>query len=181
METTPSDDTKTSTKTTQPCSYCEQENHALSDCEARRVLRCVSEWAVLAIREGYEPAIKGALHEQGAWANLPVEIDHSALLKRLIQGKKPLEMAPPRSHSYPWYNLYENGEGNAYEVTVVERPLGEVERPIVIDQGVWMLLQELGANRYVAQWRDGHPKFLVEPHDAPEHAFMRYQLTRIDE
>ena len=34
---------------------------------------------------------------------LEVDIDHSALLRRLLSGKEPLPQPPPLKHSYPDY------------------------------------------------------------------------------
>jgi len=49
-------------------------------------------------------------------AQLCADIDHSALLARLLDGKEPLPAPPPRAFSYPWYDLIESGKGDAMEV-----------------------------------------------------------------
>ena len=53
------------------------------------------EWVEVAQREGYEP-ITG-------WSNFLAEVDHSALLSRLLSGLAPFDERPPTSHSYPDY------------------------------------------------------------------------------
>lgn len=40
---------------------------------------------------------------------LVVQMRHSALLDRLLQGKEPLPEPPPKAFSYPWYGLIEQG------------------------------------------------------------------------
>lgn len=162
------------------CSYCESDDHRLEECVAHRTVQCVAEWVQIALQENYQQAHDGGMHGQGAWANIPVEMAHSALLKRLISGKRPLELAPPRSYAYPWYTLYETGEGNACEVSVPTQALGTHQRPIVIDQGVWDLLEARDDGTWLVQWAPGHPRFLVQPHPAPPHAFARYLVSRVD-
>ena len=51
---------------------------------------------------------------------LAADIDHSALLIRLLEGKKPLEKAPPKTFSYPNYQMIENGKYNPLEVWKME-------------------------------------------------------------
>jgi hypothetical protein len=161
------------------CSYCGKE-HERTDCEALRVLGCVSRWVQVALGEDYRPAVDGASHG-GAWANLPVEIAHSALLQRLVSGQEPLDLAPPRAGSYPWYDLYETGKGNVCDVFVPSEPLAGHSRPIIIDQGVWSLLDEREDGSWTVQWAEGHPLFHLRVHPAPEHRFVRYLMERIDD
>jgi hypothetical protein len=142
------------------------------------VLGCVARWIQVAIREGYRPAVEGG-DMGGAWANLPVEIAHSALLKRLVAGQEPLDQAPPRAYAYPWYSLYETGRGNVSEVFVPSEPLAGRERPIIIDQGVWMLVDEHEDGSWTVQWDEGHPQFVLRAHPAPEHRMITHLLERI--
>lgn len=55
-----------------------------------------------------------------------INTDHSALLRRLLSGKKPLEVAPPKSYSYPDYAMAE-GE-------VVTGEMFEVGEEVVVNQ-----------------------------------------------
>jgi hypothetical protein len=57
------------------------------------------EWVQIAQAEGYEP-ITG-------WANFLAEVDHSALLARLLNGDRPFAEKPPTRHSYPDYDAME--------------------------------------------------------------------------
>ncbi|HLG26328.1 MAG TPA: hypothetical protein VI423_00920, partial [Paenisporosarcina sp.] len=41
---------------------------------------------------------------------LMINIDHSVLLRRMLEGKPPLPKAPPRTFSYPNYQMIESGE-----------------------------------------------------------------------
>lgn len=54
------------------------------------------EWVQIAQAEGYEP-ITG-------WTNFLAEVDHSALLSRLLSGDRPFAEKPPTRHSYPDYD-----------------------------------------------------------------------------
>lgn len=160
------------------CGYCESPDHGWADCEARRVLACVSRWVQVALSDGYQHAIDGG-GDSGAWSNLPVEIEHSALLRRLIRGQEPLDLAPPRANSYPWYNLYETGTGNVSEMAIPREPIGSKENPIILDQGVWSILEMHEDGTRVVQWLPGHPRFLLQRHPQPPHPFIRYQLVRL--
>ncbi len=57
------------------------------------------EWVAIAQVEGYEPITR--------WENVIAEVDHSALLDRLLQGKRPFAEKPPTRHSYPDYDAME--------------------------------------------------------------------------
>lgn len=56
-------------------------------------------WVEVALREGYEPISN--------WANFANEVDHSALLNRLMGGKDALPERPPTLYSYPDYDAVE--------------------------------------------------------------------------
>lgn len=40
---------------------------------------------------------------------LRINIDKSSLLERMLSGKDPLPIPPPKHYSYPWYSLIEIG------------------------------------------------------------------------
>lgn len=56
--------------------------------------------------------------------NMRCEMEHSSLLRRLLEGKEPFDEPPPRSYSYPWYELLENGWARPGEVRF-RKDLGE--------------------------------------------------------
>lgn len=55
------------------------------------------EWVETARAAGYEPIVR--------WENFPAEVDHSALLSRILDGDAPLAEPPPKSHGYPEYGV----------------------------------------------------------------------------
>ena len=59
------------------------------------VLWAFKRWVYVAQREGYSPIID--------WMNFANEVDHSALLSRLLSGKDALEKKPPTQYSCPVY------------------------------------------------------------------------------
>lgn len=73
----------------------------------------VREWAMLAYHEG--DGRGDAIRREQLWA----DIDHSALLLRLLSGKKLLPKPPPRAFSYPWYAL---GEGSRCHYMELHEP-----------------------------------------------------------
>lgn len=75
---------------------------------------------------------------------LAEEIDHSALLRRLMEGKDALPDAPPLSFSYPWYKLVEDGFDTPTEVSLVDWPgdgsLGGCDS-VLINQHPWRIVK----------------------------------------
>ena len=65
-------------------------------------MHAVSQW--LHLKERYEPA-----RPVYSLSQLSADVDHSSLLRRLLAGKEPLPEPPPRSFSYPWYEIVEQG------------------------------------------------------------------------
>lgn len=53
-------------------------------------------WVQTARAEGYA--------RMQAWGNFDVEVDHSALLGRILDGKLPLPKRPPLVNGYPDYS-----------------------------------------------------------------------------
>lgn len=92
---------------------------------------CVLKW--IEIRHQYRK-------EDVDVVGLRVDISHSSLLRRIIDGKQIFDVPPPRRFSYPWYELLEKGEGNPHEVWVpTEQAFGFP--CVVIDQSIWKLAQ----------------------------------------
>lgn len=83
---------------------------------------------------------------------LRADIDHSALLQRLLSGKEPLPHPPPLSYSYPDYELVETGRGIPHEVWEAESHPGY----LFIDQDRWIIKER------------GHEKWWVEHPSNPE-------------
>lgn len=63
--------------------------------EQNRILDCIKKW--LEIREKYHSNFLSTPSQ------LRADIDHSALLRRLISGRAPLPDPPPLKWSYPVY------------------------------------------------------------------------------
>lgn len=90
-------------------------------------------------------------------SHLRITIHKSALFHRLLQGKEPLPIPPPRSHSYPWYELIENGVGYPFEVWKPKSwDASFTPYPsIVIDQSPWKMLEELGEQEWLVTYPYG--------------------------
>ncbi len=97
------------------------------------VLRCVARWLDVRARHLRNPAI-------GA------DVSHSALLGRLLEGKEPLDAPPPKSYSYPWYELVEEGKAYISECWRLD------ERTLVIHQSIWNIVSELGPNEWLVTY-----------------------------
>lgn len=89
---------------------------------------------------------------------LIITIRKSALFHRLLEGKEPFPIPPPKSHAYPWYQLIENGVDHPYEVWKPKGSAFFTSYPaIVIDQSPWKLLEELGENEWIVTYPYGVP------------------------
>jgi hypothetical protein len=77
--------------------------------------------------------------------------DHSALLARLVSGKSPLPEPPPKSFSYPWYELIDNGSAVATEVREVRNWHDNDEVLLSINQARWKIIEKSG-DSYRVQW-----------------------------
>lgn len=111
---------------------------ALTDDQIRFVHSCLRQWDATARLAGVDSHIGQGL----------ANIEHSSLLTRLLRGGKALDHPPPRSFSYPWYRLVEDGGENGCEVWVDD---WQGERRVVINQAVWDLLDEQ-PDRITASW-----------------------------
>ena len=82
---------------------------------------------------------------------LKVTCMKSALLQRLLEGKEPLPEPPPKSMSYPWYSLVEDGHGYPYEVWEASSDLFGAPA-VVIDQHGWKLLEKLDTHDWIVTY-----------------------------
>lgn len=108
--------------------------------EQDRTLRAVAEWLDI-------------LNEVGYGSPTMADVDHSALLHRLLEGKDPLPEPPPRSMSYPWYELIEKGEDIAdiHEFPPVEDG-AEGGKFLAINQAVWDIVEKQDDDHYTVRW-----------------------------
>jgi hypothetical protein len=83
------------------------------------------------------------------------DIEHSALLNRLLDGKDALPEPPPRMFSYPNYELVETGIYYPHEAGESQSQPGKV----FIDQSIWNVVKVIpieneGLNHYFVQWEE---------------------------
>jgi len=115
----------------------------------------IGEW--YSIREQYQ-------QEGGVTYPSRADVEHSALLHRLLSGHKALEYPPPRSFSYPNYRAAEGREFRPMSVFFTETHLGrpidigtllegeDVPGHVVIDQASWEVLSREGGMFFI-KWR----------------------------
>ena len=78
------------------------------------------------------------------------DIFHSHLLRRLLEGKDPLEAPPPESFGQPWYELVELGRGSATEVKPWE---WAPDQKISVNRGIWTILEKKSDNEFIVTYR----------------------------
>ena len=76
----------------------------------KQIAQSVVSWLTILVLEGRR--YQNRLHR------MSVDLDHSALLRRLLEGKPPLPVPPPSSYGYPWYELVDNGFAEPTDVRV---------------------------------------------------------------
>jgi len=86
--------------------------------------------------------------------HLIVSVRKSALFHRLMEGKEPLPVPPPKSYSYPWYNLIEDGYGYPFEVWKDQHNMFGFPA-VGIDQSIWKLEEELGPDDFIVRYLYG--------------------------
>lgn len=89
------------------------------------------------------------------------EVDHSALLRRLIEGKQPLPNPPPLSYSYPWYELMEKGWAIPTEVWEGNEKFNAEQQfqALVINQQPWRIVDKRGPEDFLVTYGDGQRMF----------------------
>src|SRR5437588_12239068 len=99
--------------------------------DERKAVDSVVRWLRIRERSGH-PA-------PTSYAELVDTIRHSALLRRMLAGKTPLRVPPPRSFGQPWYSLIESGTADGCAVrTLKDRP-GATPR-VTVNESTWELL-----------------------------------------
>ena len=102
-------------------------------------IQCLLEW--LNIRE------KEGVGFPATTEQLSADVDHSVLLRRLTEGKKPLPTPPPLSFGHPWYELIENGQANASEVVISPDCVS-------INRQLWKLVSRTKDDDYIVSYGD---------------------------
>lgn len=111
-----------------------------------KVYRAIERWMQVRALEG-RPVMP---------ASFAIDAMHSArggLLRRLYDGKEPLQAPPPLAFSAPWYELMEAGAAGItgeMEVSMWGRPLTV---DIVINQCAWHLVEQKGEHDFVVEYR----------------------------
>ena len=123
-------------------------NHQLTEAYERcaKIRDAVGQWIEAYREQGRTPTLADALH--------------SALLGRFLEGKRFFPEPPPRSFSYPWYNLIETGRDDQCEMYLPN------DRPteIVINQAVWEVLEKLSDNIFRVRWPGTTPEYTAVIH-----------------
>lgn len=136
----------------------------LTSHQAEFAIRCVEQYFL----------IKEKIGQKLLPSRLMVDMSHSALLRRLLSGKEPLEKPPPKRFSYPCYEL---GEGEPVEICymsecpVYDEKGEQVEKPdeelflVVIDQDrAWRWVDKEAG---ILLHRNGD-KFKFTPYEKPK-------------
>lgn len=110
--------------------------------------------------------IRAASGYAGQYPATDVEADHSALLNRLLRGRKALPTPPPLAYAYPWYELFDQpyvewSDWNHSDPYIPQPPWSAMPSPspaavIHIHQAPWQIVR-----------RDG-PAFIVTHERTPE-------------
>jgi hypothetical protein len=111
-----------------------------------------------------------------SYRQLVEDVQHSALLHRLLAGMDPFGAAPPRSYGQPWYSLLESGWASGCEFKPLKDRFGAVPR-VAINECPWMVLQQLDDGACVVQYSAQTPRFLATPSPPPSSG---WELRRLD-
>jgi hypothetical protein len=109
-----------------------------------KVIKAVTRWLEYRQRYGMYP---DRAHR------FAVDLAHSPLFQRILEGKTVYPDPPPVSHSYPWYDLVETGEGEP--ITVFEDGHGfggKKGEHLCINQNMWKIVEKRGPEEWVVQY-----------------------------
>lgn len=136
--------------------------------DERRAVDSVVRWLRIREQSGH-PA-------PTSYSELVEAIGHSALLRRLLAGKAPLRVPPPRSFGQPWYSLVESGGAQGCELrTLKDRP-GAALR-VTVNEWAWEVLEQPCEGRMVIRYSRDAAAFIAERESTePE----RWRLVRRD-
>jgi hypothetical protein len=121
------------------------------------------------------------LHENGDGWPSDADVDHSALLNRLLDGKAPLPEPPPLSFSYPWYELVDTGAADAFRVFEPAVAMAEALGPdhLVINQSREWIIRDRGEGWWLVQWKGVGSLYRVEPTTLYGTSFVRGAPERV--
>lgn len=122
----------------------------------------------VALRLKWESRVEDNINDLGweeamKWLLVPnsPDVHHSALLQRLLSGKEPLPVPPPKSHSYPWYSLIENGYEDLHEAFVYgPSEIFGKKNMMSICQSLWQVVNEIPGG-YIIRHDKHNPLFKI--------------------
>jgi len=136
--------------------------------DERKAVDTVIRWLRVRERSGH-PA-------PTSYAELVDAIYNSALLRRMLSGKTPLRVAPPRSFGQPWYALIENGTAGGCELRMLKDRPGATPR-VAINEWAWEVVDASTEDRLLVRYSREAPVFVAERESAePE----TWRLVRRD-
>lgn len=111
--------------------------------EQKKTLKCVVKWFKICEREKYDIprcSISFAVHAE-----------KSSLLNRLLDGKRPYKFPPPKSFSYPWYELLEREYGSGWmDVSENKHAPGK----LIVNQSSWTIIKKFSDKRYLVSYNE---------------------------
>ena len=112
--------------------------------QQRFFIKCVSEWLRVSEENGYR------IYSHAV--NFSINMEKSALLKRLLNGKEAYPYPPPKCYSYPWYSLLdEEGYEGFCEVFIHPDSNRLIGKELVVGQSAWYLVEKTRRG-YLAQY-----------------------------
>jgi len=136
--------------------------------DERKAVDSVVRWLRIRERSGH-PA-------PTSYAELVDAIGHSALLRRLLAGKTPLRVPPPRSFGQPWYSLIEGGGADGCELRPLKDRPGAAPK-VTVNEWAWDIVEEPGDGRMLIRYNREAPVYIAEREDRDP---VRWRLTRRD-
>lgn len=134
--------------------------HEVASDEPRKVPEAEGDWSCPMMPRGYRNAISRwaeTCEEWGRAARVDVtNINHSALLQRLLAGKVVHPEPPPLAYSYPNYSLLDEGWCEPVEVWhpakmgIETNSLGP--DTLLVDQHRWRIIETLGEEDWVVTY-----------------------------
>lgn len=111
-------------------------------------LNCIKRWLAIKDQESKVDEMKRGT----GYINMIIDMEHSALLPRLISGKEPYIYPPPKAYSRPWYKLLDNN--GAVICTKIFEDSWNGKQRIVMQNWGWDLVQKNSDKEYIVRYSE---------------------------
>lgn len=111
-------------------------------------------------------------------SHISVDLDHSALFRRLLKGERVYSSPPPLAYSYPWYDLLEESGPQACEFWIGgEGDYLEPNTPVINQSAKWRIEEKRSDTEYIVAFKTLRCRVT---HARPGKGFSEWDIEVLD-